>query len=654
MKKEEFEDQELIDRIKEGTKDVTLPESLQPEKMEALLQEKRQKKWKPSYTFAAAAACFCIVIGALAITAVKSDNANNQAAENLAESVNEGSEIAAAADYDEIFEYIQAQNDRAASQTGGHSKTLEMESASDTAGATARSAGQSAASSYSDSNVRAEGVGEGDIAKTDGKNLYILNNNQIQIVNTEGQEMKEIGNLSLGDDNHISELYLADQKLIVVYTENHYAEDSSYAGGELSKSYTKATTYDISDPANAKELGTLSQSGNYYSMRVVDGYAYLFSRFYAEMGCARTDVASYIPEVQGEPIAGRHILLPQHQYGNSYLVVSSFALNKPGEKISSKAIFGDDGIFYVSSENIYTCESYYYDTDNNMTQTGIRKVSYKDGKLEAVGQTKVEGTLNDSFSIDEYEENLRLVTTVSPAGGSQAVPFPWFRTLIQDRTDVTRESETNSLYVLDKNLKELGKIEGLAKDEEVYSARFMGDIGYFVTFRQVDPLFSVDLSDPENPNIVGQLKIPGFSDYLHPYGEGKLLGVGMDVDASGTTTNGVKISMYDISNPADVSETQKYVLDGTYSTDVSYDYKAVLIDVEKNIIGFSAYGDSQHYYIFSYDEGAGFTCRLDRTLGGHYGSVRGVYIESTLYIVAGNTIESYDMESFDKIDDIVL
>lgn len=654
MKKEEFENQELINQIKEETKDVALPEPLQREKIEALLQGKKQKKWKPSYTFVAAAACCCILIGAIAIPAIKSDNASDQDAGEMTESVNKGSEIAAAADYDEIFEYMQANNDRAASQNGGHPKNLQMESASDTAGTTTRAAGESAATSYSDTNVRAEGVGEGDIVKTDGKNLYILNNNQIQIVNTEDHEMKEIGNLSLGDDNHISELYLVDQKLIVVYTKNHYAEDSSYAGGELSKSYTKATTYDISDPAKPKELGTLSQSGSYYSMRVVGDYAYLFSRFYAEMGCAKTDVKSYIPEVQGEPIASGHILLPQYKYGNSYLVISAFALNKPGEKISSKAVFGDGGIFYVSSENIYTCESYYYDTDNNLTQTGIRKVSYKDGKLESAGQTKVDGTLNDSFSIDEYEGNLRLVTTVSPAGNSQAVPLPWLRTLIQDRQDVTRESETNSLYILDKSLKERGKIEGLAKDEEVYSARFMGDTGYFVTFRQVDPLFSVDLSDPENPKIIGQLKIPGFSDYLHPYGEGKLLGVGMDVDASGTTTNGVKISMFDISNPTDVSETQKYVLEGTYSTDVSYDYKAVLIDVEKNIIGFSAYGDSQHYYVFSYDESGGFTCRLDRTLGEHYGSVRGVHIDSTLYIVAGNTIESYDMESFDKIDDIVL
>ena len=120
----------------------------------------------------------------------------------------------------------------------------------------------------------------------------------------------------------------------------------------------------------------------------------------------------------------------------------------------------------------------------------------RQGKLNGVAKTRVNGYLNDSFSIDEYNGYLRLVTTV-------------------DRT--------NAVYVLDEKLEETGKIENLAKDERIYSARFMGDIGYFVTYRETDPLFSVDLSDPANPKIIGELKIPGFSEYLHPYGDLSLI-----------------------------------------------------------------------------------------------------------------------------------
>ena len=95
-----------------------------------------------------------------------------------------------------------------------------------------------------------------------------------------------------------------------------------------------------------------------------------------------------------------------------------------------------------------------------------------------------------------------------------------------------------------------GTIENLAKNERIYSARFMGDTGYFVTFRETDPLFSVDLSDPDNPKIIGTLKIPGFSEYLHPYGDGLLLGIGEEVDEKGVESNQVKLSMFDISDPS--------------------------------------------------------------------------------------------------------
>ena len=218
------------------------------------------------------------------------------------------------------------------------------------------------------------------------------------------------------------------------------------------------------------------------------------------------------------------------------------------------------------------------------------------------------------------------------------------------------EDDTNSVYVLDEELETIGSIENLAEDERIYSARFMGDTGYFVTFRETDPLFSVDLSDPKNPKIVGELKIPGFSDYLHFYGNNRLLGIGMNVDEKTMTTDGVKITMFDISDKTDVKEEDTYVLKNVYSTDVSYDYKAALVDWEKNLIGFAGYTQGgQRYFLFEYDDEKGFVCNLEEDINGNgMRNPRGIYIEETLYVIQGNIIEAYSLKDYQKVDDLIL
>ncbi len=183
-----------------------------------------------------------------------------------------------------------------------------------------------------------------------------------------------------------------------------------------------------------------------------------------------------------------------------------------------------------------------------------------------------------------------------------------------------------------------------------------GKAGYFVTFKETDPLFSVDLSDPKNPKIIGALKIPGFSDYLHPYGKNKLLGIGMNVDEKTMSTDGVKLTMFDISDPENVKEEQTYVIENVYYTDVSYDYKAALVDAEKNLIGFAADSEGgREYYTFSYDEKQGFTCTMHEEINGNNMRItRGIYIEDTLYVIQGNIIEAYSLKDFKKVDDIIL
>ena len=127
----------------------------------------------------------------------------------------------------------------------------------------------------------------------------------------------------------------------------------------------------------------------------------------------------------------------------------------------------------------------------------------------------------------------------------------------------------------------------------------------------------------------------------------------MDVDEEGVTTEGVKLSMFDISDPADVQEVSKYVLEGIYSSNAGYNYKAVFVDVEKNLFGFVCYGDMTEYKMFSYDEKDGFREVFSRELTG-YGEARGMYAGDTFYLISGNTVESYTLSEFEKIDDIVL
>ena len=421
------------------------------------------------------------------------------------------------------------------------------------------------------------------------------------------------------------------------------------------RQYTCTDVYDISDPADPEKISTLSQSGYYNTMRVKDGYVYVLSDYSLPYDISRPEPRTYIPEIQGEIMPVSDIYMPQRKMGNDYTVITAFSLDDPKEKTDSKAVFGTANECYVSTENIYLTESYYNNNDANVTQTSIRRIAYENGVLTGTAQTKVDGILNDSFSIDEYEGYLRMVTTVTSVneteGGFLTALADVFR---REETETeVRNVDTNSLYILDEDLNVTGEIRDLAPDERVYSARLMGDTGYFVTFRETDPLFSVDLSDPHNPKIIGELKIPGFSEYLHPYGDGKLLGIGMDVDEESVATEGVKLSMFDISDPSDVKEENKYIMEEMYGTDAGYDYKAVFADVEKNLFGFLAYGDSTVYTVFTYDEEGGFREVFSRTLN-WAGSVRGMYAGDTFYLISANTIESFRLADFKKVDDIVL
>lgn len=660
-------EKKVLEALEQAAEDVVIPESLRPENIEKMLMEKEEqkreekgkRKHKRPYIFGVAAACVALLVGVIYFGAAQSVGTKVKSGVESDE-LKIKNQIASAGDYDEVREYFEEYQKSIEEATAKNSgimglfgfSTSSMEdksSATDSAAAQQESAqdlgtgmegeaADTANGSYSDTNVRTEGVGEADIVKTDGRYLYALQENaaEIAVIDTSTDTMKKVGVIASGDQGQISEFYVNGKQVFVLSTAtiSHFDKD----GNELYYGdVTQLETFDISDAANPELVARVTQSGSYQTSRYVGDYLYLFSNYYIYDISDRNKTENYIPSVDGNLMKEGDIYLPPIHSANQYLVVTSVNINDPAKVVDQKAVLSEYGELYVSSENIYIYENTWSTSlaRNELSDIGrtiLRKISYQDGKLEGVAQTKVDGFLNDSFSIDEYEGNLRVITTIDG--------------------EVTT---SNAVFVLDQDLKIIGKIKDLAKEERVYSARLMGDIGYFVTYRQTDPLFSVDFSDPTDPKIIGSLKIPGFSEYLHPFGENMLLGIGMDTDEKSGVTNGMKISMFDISDPSDVKEVQKYTIANVYYSDVFNDYRAVLVDYDKNMIGFPVYADHEMYYVFSYDKMNGFNLDMKEEVNGNsWLGTRGVYVKDKLYVVKGNAVESYRMGSFEKVDDLLL
>lgn len=665
-------EKEILDKIKQSTEKTPVPESLAPDQIMKMLEEHNSTQASghipKKHGFSrghrmrggliAAALVLVVGIGAhIRQQNLSSDSATFSTKGSSSIGTSSGKLVSSdtletATDYDEVYTYLQSYQDEldSSSVTGSTDSGIVMYS-TETADSGARTDSSSSSSdsstassravdtSFSDTNVRTEGVGEADIVKTDGSYLYTLkaNSQEISIVDIRSDQMKVVSCISLNENFQASEFYLNDQKLFVLGNMQNTQVDSDsktlYRG-----SCTRIQTYDLADINNPKSIGTVDQSGYYRTSRFKDGYLYVFSDYYIYDTITKKDYPSYVPLVGDNLLKQSDIYLPTNHAADQYLVVSSISASSPDKTADQKAVMSENGEVYVSENNIYIYEytnsSILADNLAAKNQTILRKLSYNKGKLSGSAQGKVKGYLNDSFSIDEYDNTLRLVTTVTHNAGSS--------------------SQSNAVYVLDADLKTIGKIEDLAKDEQVYSARFLGDTGYFVTYEQTDPLFSVDFSDPENPKILGKLKIPGFSEYLHFYSDNLLLGIGMDTDENGVT-NGVKVSMFDISDPSDVKEVSKYTLDQYYYSDVFSDYRAALVDPEKNLIGFPLSGSANQYVILSYDKDQGFQVQMQEEVNGNsYLGTRGVYANEKFYVINGNAIEAYRMGDYVKIDDLLL
>ncbi len=537
-------------------------------------------------------------------------------------------------------------------------------------------ASDSAASQgYSDTNIQVAGVQESDIVKTDGKYIYSLAGEKLSIVKAENGALAMASQIPISvkdssgrQSSGAFEMYVSGDRLIVLRNSYEYhimaaepesSNDSRVIAPSIwpprSKSFVSADIYDISDRTSPKLLNSFSQDGSFVSSRMIDGVLYLLSNkgVYGEIVRERPD--TFVPQVycgaEASLISQKDISVgidPEKSGGSAqYLIVAGIDTSGNGKLVSNKAVLGYGSQIYSSRTNLYVTS--YSGITEGSTYTGATKLhrfSLNSGNISLEAEGTVPGSVLNQFSMDEHAGCFRIVTTVYSytvsVGGTDKSAW----------SSVSQSRQYNSLYTLDSNLKIKGKIEDLAPGERVYSARFIGDTAYFVTFRQVDPLFAADLSDPANPRILSALKIPGFSQYLHPYSDGLLFGLGHDADADSGKAGYLKLSMFDISDPKNVKELSKLVIDGTYYSEASYNHKAVLADAAKNIIAFPADGK---YLIYSYSREQGFKREASISAGSSmkYGyNMRGLYIGDVFYVVSAEGISSYAVKGYSQISKI--
>ena len=302
-----------------------------------------------------------------------------------------------------------------------------------------------------------------------------------------------------------------------------------------------------------------------------------------------------------EKVSPGDVILPYNITSAGYLVMGSVSLEKPDHWEDRQVLVSGAEQLYVSAENIYTVN---VNSRSSYTNSEITKVRFGDGIFTGVAAGTVYGMVDDTFSIDEYKGNLRVLT--SYWGKLNKSFYEILSDLFGlDYYDDAQWERHNALYILDEDLQRIGRIADLAEGEEIKSARFFGDTAYFVTFRRTDPLFTVDLSDPHAPVIVSELTLPGFSAYLHPFGEGRILGMGYDADEDTGIVTGLKLSLFDTSDPADVKEIARRIIPGITWCPAVDEYKAVFADTSRELIGFWC---SDRYLVYRPDGGKDLTC----------------------------------------------
>ena len=503
---------------------------------------------------------------------------------------------------------------------------------------------------YSGTNLRDAAVDEGDIVKTDGRRIFVLHGGTLSIIRADGADLRkeaslEVSALEGGSGAEARAFFVTGDKLILITTENAGPERSRWNWYEclVGERRTVVWTYRLPEEGEPELLGAAWQEGEYCECRRVEGMVYVYSR--ANPVVEHTfEESTMAASANGEEIPAEQMVLPDRMESETYLIAGAVNTDAPDQLSDVKVVVGGSDFFYATQDSLYVlC----MDFSGYSKRTQIIRLACTGGTYEGIAACTIPGEVKDSFCIDEYQGNLRVLTTYT---GYTIDAMYIIDELLGRSTD--RWTTKNALYILDDRLYVKGRISGIAPGETIRSARYFGDTAWFVTYENTDPLFGADLSDPAKPKLTGKLKVTGYSDYLHPYGEDSLLGIGFETDPETGYIEGLKLSLFDRSDPSEIREITRKVIPGITWLHGLSDYKALLVSPEKNLIGF-CYDD--RYFVYRL-EGDQFERVLlyDFFSDDQYGvnavqNVRGLFIKDTLYVAGEHTITAFDMtDDFSK------
>ncbi len=538
--------------------------------------------------------------------------------------------------------------------------------------------GQVDATDYSKTNIQVEGVDEADIIKTDGEYIYMISNNTIIILKAYPPEEAQV----------LSRIIFNGTIMGIFINENRLAVfEDAYGQYGLTRYYESTTTYeppktsikvyDISDREDPVLQRDFAIDGYYFNSRMIGDYVYAIANQYTYM--TENDVV--LPQVHEGSETEEIPAVDIYYYNISdyyYTFTTIVALNiqdDTQEPTHETILLGGSRAIYVSQNNIYLTFPEYPMEADGIERTTIHRIGIENESITFEATGEVPGTVLNQFSMDEHKGYFRIATTSGHVS----------------RTFASATSK-NNLYVLDMDLNISGRLEDLALGEEIYSVRFMGARGYIVTFRKIDPLFVIDLTEPTDPKVLGQLKVTGYSDYLHPYDENHLIGIGKETEAAEEGDfawyQGVKIALFDVSDVSNPVEIAKYEI-GDRGTDspVLDDHKALLFDKARNLLVIpvlvaeidenqyagevpsSAHGEFvwQGAYVFDISldglELRGGITHLDDSddllksgywFYSEYSVERSLYIEDVLYTISSMKIKMNNLETLAEVNEVEL
>lgn len=559
------------------------------------------------------------------------------------------------------------------------------------------SATGSSSKDYSTTNIQVENVDEADIIKTDGDYIYSISENKVIITNVINPDEIEIeSTIELSGSTIPEDLIIYKNKLVIISSKNVSGTSWTY---RYYNTNTDVKIYDITIKERPDLVKSYELYEPYYTSRCIDNTLYVISS-----GRLRKDEKeierSYKEDNVEEEIELKNIKYLKSLETTNQTLISVVDLNNPQEKIKLDSYLIDVSNAYVSENSIYLLNQKYeynnappisslfgpkgaigaftYDFDGNKSgyYTEIYKFDInKDGKVQYNTKNKITGKTINQYSLDELNGHLRVALY---------------------------DNEGARVVIFNENLKQIGISEYVAKGETMYSSRFIGNKAYIVTFKTMDPLFVIDLSDETKPKVLGELHIPGYSTYLHPYDENHLIGIGMQTEeivnrnsygkviSTTSRITGMKMALFDVSdvhNPIQISET--IIGDRRTTSAILNNPKALLFSKEKNLIAipvnnynenfeitsssdtyesminsYRNYNKSyvaEGYFVYNINIEEGFnlkgviTHETSKNTKYYYNTsklLRGLYIEDNLYTVSETAIKVNDLETLELIDEL--